>query len=152
MSTIGDTDEGKARSSVWPVYLAAAIVALVSLGLLTRVIQIWIAGYYLDLPFRVALCGIWGFLGLLTTWGLVRLRPWGWWSVVVWSVIPLGVFGVFILFLAVWGGDSITTTAQANSIILLVSILYATWVGTIALLVWLLATRRRLFFPERRSL
>ena len=42
-----DTDEGRPQPSVWPVYLAAGVLALT------------------------------GILGVIAAVGLVRLRPWG---------------------------------------------------------------------------
>jgi len=133
MNTLSDTDEGRARPSVWPVYVAAAVIVAVSLELVLRTPLgprpqggLTEAG---KLCFLVA-CTI----GVLIAWGLVRLYPWGWWCAAVWTIVFLSVTG-FVAFT----GD-------------VVDIAHCLFWATIwALLVWPLATRRRLFFPPKQA-
>lgn len=136
MNTPGDAHEVTARPSLWPVYLAAAIVLVISLRLLTDIAKILIGGYYSGPPHVVAAYAAYALLGVLATWGLVWRRPWGWWSAVVWTVIFVGfaVRSTIPKYIRVYGA------------------VLKWWLSAIAVLVWALVTRRRLFFPERRSL
>ncbi len=68
MSTLGDTDEGKAKPSVWPVYLVAVTIGVGSLSLFHVA-----GGFGIDVVVMML-------FGLAISWGLVRLRPWAWWE------------------------------------------------------------------------
>ncbi len=145
MNTLGDTDEGRARPSVWPVYLVAAVAGLVGLGLLFRglALLVWTVGlisggHYAamlrlgspwELPFFHLGVGVWGIIWAL---GLVRLRPWGWWCTAVFAAVCLAMFVQWLPHgrPIAWG---------------------ASWLGLLALLVWVLASRRQLFFPPKQE-
>ena len=154
MNTLIDTDEGKAKPSVWPVYVAAAIVLLVSLQVLARLVKPMLADILIEyfgdvvrwswVPYAT-----YGFFGVVTTWGLVRPRPWVWWCVVVWSIVFVVAGGAVILYVFFVAGYPPETPAEATGIALLMSLTCAGWVGATAFLTWVLATRRRLFFPPK---
>ena len=159
MDTLRDTDEGRARPSVWPVYVAAVVVGVVSLP------------YLLALPPPIIPIGLFGFV---TIWGLSWLRPWGWWCAVVWtSIFTVGYLLSVRICLAASASDvpleelgilgEILTTATWVAILVFVEPLngfgeavFFVFLGplgliTIALLTWVLATRRQLFFPPKQE-
>ena len=124
MNTLSDTDEGRARPSVWPLYVAAAVL-LIS-GAWTVYSSIDILGMYM-------LVAVWGLIGLLAAFGLMALRPWGWWLAAVWVVALIG-FAV---------RSTIPQYMQVYGVV-------PPWVPpAIVLLAWPLATRRQLFFPPK---
>jgi len=84
MNTLRDTDESKARPSVWPVYVAAGVITLGSVLYVISVIT-W--------PLVL--------FGSVTILGIVRLRPWGWWCGVVWT----GLFTILLLTQE-WAGEA----------------------------------------------
>ena len=125
MNTLRDTDEGRARPSVWPVYVAAGVLLISGAWTVYSAIDILGALYLLP--------SVWGILGLLAAFGLLARRPWGWWSAAVWTVALIGfaVRSSIPQYMRVYGE-------------------VAPWAPpVIALLVWALATRRRLFFPPK---
>ncbi len=79
-----------------------------------------------------------GLFGVLTTVGMIRLRPWGWWCGVLWA-------GVWIVELVVLGVLSLHESDMAVRTPSIVFI--ATCLVVAVLLMVILATRRRLFFP-----
>ena len=79
-------------------------------------------------------------LGFVTAWGLVRLRPWGWWCAVVWVSIFAAGSALFVsLGFFILPGPS-KPDEYVDAFLLLI---------TIVLLIRLLATRRQLFFPPK---
>ncbi len=156
MNTLGGTDEGRARPSVWPVYVAAGVIGLLS-------VQLWYSAFgLLVLAYTpYAICpALSGFFGFLTSWGLVRLRPWGWWCAVVWSIIFIALFGfVFseaphlnlaaIIVYALIARLPVPLMVTAAEITRGVTNPSVRWSAFIILVVVPLATRRRLFFPPK---
>jgi len=130
MNTLSDTDEGRARPSVWPVYVAAAVVGVVGLTLLGIGIWFGLANEDNGMVALGVLHGLLGGLGVVAAWGLFRLRLWAWWCAVVWT-IPAAFTG-FIAF-----------DEEANIIH------YIPWETIWLLLVWPLVARRHLFFPPK---
>ncbi len=141
MNTLRDTDEGKPKPSVWPVYLAAAIVGTVSLGLLALALLVGGSSFP---PPRLAALG-YGLLGVIAAVGLVRLRLWGWWCAVVFMSIfaVLSVVGVIGAIL----DPAEDPNAAAFAVIIGGPVCLAT-IALVALLVRSLGTRRQLFFPH----
>ncbi len=152
MNTLRDTDEGRARPSVWPVYLVAAIIGLHGLSFLGSVVLFPLIAYIAKeaapqaspevlraLKFHIAITAyvpffaVYGVFSVLTTVGALRLRPWSWWCGVVWTVL----YAVY----CIWITMALPVRSPAWTI--------ALSVAQIALLLWLLATRRQLFFPTR---
>ena len=145
MNTLGDTDEEKARPSVWPVYAAAATIGFVSLfgGLLVlpqlahpAEVEYAVAGYVL--------------FGVLTCFGVAWLRPWGWWCAVVWTIIllrllTLGTPSMLLVFryYSKAHPDQPLASWLVPGLVLVLSV----WGAFTALLVWPLVARRQLFFP-----
>ena len=155
MNTLRDTDEGRARPSVWPVYVMSATILLDS-----------VSSYFWDWvpplsPMYVAhlekfeqllpcandfallmqplvpyalLFGLYGWLGIVAAIGLVQLRYWGWWSAVAWTA------GRFLW--AIFVGANMPSHCWSISETLLNLALFA-------MLAWVLATRRQLFFPPK---
>ncbi len=133
MNTHRDTDEGKARPSVWPVYVVAAIVGAVSLQAVAGLFS----GLYFNSPVVL--------FGFVTIWGLVRLRRWGWWCGAVWTSLAIvGLVGLGLAFLA-------TRRDIGGELFLGFFVFFVGLPGliTIALFMWVLATRRQLFFPPK---
>jgi len=156
MDTVRDTDEGRATRSVWPVYLVAAIIGLLSLGdlgfaVLSPVTTPFIREAVREaappvspevlpaLEFRIAmaayapLLAVYGIFGVLTAVGMVRLRPWGWWCGGVWTML----YAVSCILMVM----ALPVRSPAWSI--------ALSGVTIVLFIWPLSTRRRLFFPPK---
>jgi len=154
MNTDRDTDEGRelvkawfarARPSVWPVYVVAAVIGAVSIPVLFLLVE-WLRtpreeGQGVLAYWRpVLLITSIGLFGFVTAWGLVRLRLWGWWCAVVWTIMPTAVLVLIC--------GSLLEPTDSPSLGLLV-FLFVAPLGLVAivLLVWVLATRRQLFFP-----
>ena len=137
MNTRGDTDEGGARPSVWPVYLAAVVIAVFALGGGPLFGPIFVE------PHRV----LYALFGILTCWGVFRLYQWGWWCALVWLIAY-----VMCLSNPPWLLILIKATLVEELDILL-RLWLLVWLlvilAPIPLLVWTLATRRRLFFPAK---
>ena len=150
MNTLSDTDEGRARLSVWPVYVAAVIVGLVSLY-----VSIWTAGdlmYNLKEivggQFESLFQAIGGPFGLLVAYGIARLRRWGW--VCGWLWVPISAF-----LWVMWGWERGCVQAmnraagfpdQAD----IGGVIFAyVWLVAIVLLMCALLVRWQLFFPPR---
>jgi len=152
MNVLGDTDEGRARPSVWPVYLAAAIPGIYGVGDL-GIALLFLAGHITGGPhawFYLMLIQVArGLLGGLTAVGLLLLRPWGWWC----GVVYIAVFVVYVSFkydyvykyvseafeiMVFWPGLYLRPESLAN-------------MGIVALFVWVLTTRRQLFFPPKQE-
>ena len=132
MNTLRDTDEGTATPSVWPVYLAAAIIVGVGALLFCPVVELIL---YYTLFDSFVHCGetipgaVYGLFGFVTAWGVARLRPWAWWCAVAWTITFAMVSLLYVVDEPLWAA--------------------LIWLAAIALLVWPLATRRRLFFPPK---
>lgn len=76
MNTLRDTDEGKARPSVWPVYLTAGVIGYVTLSHLHALTVHWAEFYCLDMLVTTALF-IYVLFGILTCWGGSPTAPVG---------------------------------------------------------------------------
>ena len=79
MNTLGGAQAGRPRPSVWPVYLTAVMIGFVGLSFLTM-------GFF-QATGLFRLYAVYGLFGVVTAIGVVRLRSWGWWSVLVWVAI-----------------------------------------------------------------
>ncbi len=159
MNTLRDTDEGKAKPSVWPVYVMSVVIGLLSLISLAWVWLVpWMAQGYTEYPqyFQqlspgahqfahmmqrlvpyAPLFGLHGLFGIVTAVAAARLRSWGWWCAVIW----LAAYSLWHVFLTVnLGIAEVSLTA---------SLVTAAFYG---LIIWLLATRRQLFFPAKSKM
>ena len=147
-----ENSKGRSRPSAWPVYVMCAVVGVFSFSFAT---WIWFAPQMAQIPpsvyenlspgaqefagfmQRVApyafLFGVYGIFGIVAAVGAGLFRPWGWWFVVVWTVVL--VAWCVLLHLSF----RIRPTSPW-------AILWN--VAFIALIVWLLVTRRRLYFPH----
>ena len=146
MNTLSDTDNSRARPSIWPVYLAAAVVLLISVSLSSNGARRCIfAGEGLLHPLFVFQFS-YGLFGGLAGIGMALLRPWGWWGVVVfagiWTIYGGAACGVAGLFF--WPPHSGLAVMMALFVI-------ASWLGPTILLVSVLTTRRQLFFPPTQE-
>ncbi len=152
MNTLRDTDEGRARPSVWPVYVMSAIIGLFSLSFTGWV---WFVPWTARLPAEVyqhlhpaseefhnliqrfvpyaLLFSLYGLFGIATAVGAVLLRSWAWWCAVAWITLYATWYAYVIANLGTSGLSP--TTALIT-------------VAFYALIIWPLATRRRLFFPR----
>ena len=152
MNTPTDTGEGRARPSVWPVYVAAAIiggaslVAPVFLGLL--LLQVDSAA---DLVFSVF--GVIGGLvamapvAILASVGLIMLRPWGWVCGLLWGAGFAGIWGCATMFEVmnfIYGYPQVLLTLDHVQTL---SVSTTVGLAILALVIWPLATRYRLFHP-----
>ena len=152
MNTLRDTDEGRARPSVWPVYLAAAIIGLVSLFVpLVLILLLLRDDNAADLVFTV-----FGVIGgplvmapvaILASVGLIMLRLWGWVCGLLWATVFAVTLGVGTVFETMdFINDSpqgLLTLDQVQT----VSVSTTVGLAILALVVWPLATRYRLFYP-----
>ncbi len=127
MNTLSDTDEGRASPSVWPVYVTAVMIGVLSLIFLGP-IAISATGLF-------RLYAVYGLFGIVTVVGVVRLRSWGWWTALIWVAIYAAIL--------VWG-TVLTSRLGAPPGWGAFPVL-GLQVGFFA---WFLATRRRLFFPR----
>ncbi len=155
MNTLRDTDEGRARLSVWPVYVMCVLVGLYSLAAvgypmvasgvvrlmsppdvyqtLDPHMQRWVDWHRLLLPY-VALLAVWGVFGIVAAIGAARFRPWAWWGVALWIVVFAGHWASRCVYLK--SGVAFACVGIA-------------WT---ALIVWPLLTRRQLFFRAKSEM
>jgi len=143
VNTLGDTDESRARPSVWPVYVAAAVIGLMTLSriVLPALVVDW-DGYYLD-PYLLVLLAIWLLFGMLTCWGLIRLRLWAW----LCAGLGTAVFAYWdMVALLAAQRSSLITHLPANIGGFTVPAAVA-----IPVIAWALATRWQLFFPSKQA-
>ena len=141
MNTLSDTDEGKARPSVWPVYVAAGIVGVIGLSFLYFGICFGLANEdngVEALAFGV-LFGLTGALGFAAAWGLFRLRPWAWWWVVLSSSVVVGSCLIGLFGLVVFPHTRLAIGARDSSFLLILAVP----------LLWILVTHQDLFFPPK---
>ena len=130
MNTLSDTDERKARLSVWPVYVAAVAVACACgqfLFIFAYSGEYGWERYPTEMVFYVT----WIILGVMAIAGLAMLRPWGWWCAAV--------------FAAGWAVFWLVMLLSRN----LPLILSLPNLALLALLIRALTTRRQLFFPPQ---
>ena len=143
MNTLRDADEGRARPSVWPVYVAAGGVMTVGTLCLAIGLSLVFSGSgrgWLNTIFLSSTTL--GLFGVLTTIGMIRLRPWGWWC----GVLFAGVWTIQLAMLAAQSLHAPDVTFLASTIPFV-----ATWLVAAVLLMVVLATRRRLFFPPKQD-
>ena len=153
MNTLRDTEEGRARPSVWPVYVAAGVVGLASLYIST-----WAAGSFMRYPALVEdIVGgqlerlyqvIGGPLGLLSAYGLARLRRWGW--VCGWLWVPISAV---LWVMRGWEEGCDAAMSRIQGLPAQTHIGWAVfawvWLVAIVLLMCALVARRPLFFPPK---
>ncbi len=165
MTTLSDTDEGRARPSVWPVYVAAGVVliagvwilvasgivllALITVGLeQPRPVPAWFGGLY------VLASTAYGLFGVITAIGMIRLRPWAWWCALAWLWVFISS-GFLVLADAAFVAGSymddfpMFPADARRDAELTFSLGGPVWLITVVLLIWTLSTRRRLFFPPK---
>ena len=133
MNTLIDTDEGRARPSVWPVYVVAAVIGVASL--------------VIALPNFSSLLGPRGFLvffGLLTAYGLFRLRTWAWWCALLWTVVVAVTVTLVMLLVALCSGMAAAESGHSTSGWWAIAMVPG--FALVVLLVWPLVARRQLFF------
>ena len=161
MNTLSDTDEGKARPSVWPVYVAAVVIGLTSLHLCCMLVtQAYVdSSLVLSIGAKVLFMlavywplTIYMLLGILASWGILRFRPWGWWCGVLWTItLAIGAWwflpGIYFLFL-MWHGRNWGTLAREIAEEIGFTVAGLSILVLLVLVTWPLATRRRLFFPR----
>ena len=148
MNTLSDTDKPKARPSVWPVYAIAAPIGLMGL-LLGLMVFSPVQGTPIESLMAAAMLGAPGLFAIATAYGLLMLRPWGRWFAVVWTgVFTAGcvALGVYLL-MAAENADIKDAEPEATFLRLF---------GQVSLImvipfVWVLATRRQLFFPPKQE-
>ncbi len=153
MNTLSDTDEGRARLSVWPVYVMSAIIGLFSLTFLS---WMWFVPMMAQMPAEAVqqlspgaqnfqrlvqqlasyapVFSLYGLFGVATAVGVALVRRWAWWCAVTW----------FALYTA-WQVSLVATVgiSRTSPIAVLMTVAFY------ALIVWLLATRRRLFLATK---
>ena len=152
MNTLRDTDEGRARPSVWPVYVTSGMIGIFGavgvyacfLGVLAFP-KVPPEGTWMYV-FVAVYMGLFGGFSLVTAIGIILLRPWAWRLATVWGCL-IGLGGLASL------GErarDILFTPEASFFKLdkgLYHILVA--LAVVAFIVWTLNTRRRLFFPPK---
>jgi len=167
MNTLSDTDEDRARPSVWPVYVAMVAITL-ACGVILPFMPIGGKYGWQEFPTLIVFGAASVLLGVVAIAGLATLRPWGWWCGAGW----MSIFTGYVVGL-VWVGLIVPTAFMSFAPFSLlwwpnkycwVSIPFApfefpswllSWPGllstsmfAIVLLTWALVTRRRLFFPR----
>ena len=156
MNTLSDTDEGRARPSVWPVYVAAVVILVVGLGLLYPVVDYLsfmvvsegsLGNFETSYLMPVLLYSSIGLFGCVTALGLVLLRSWGWWCAAVWA----GIFAAGLVYLGLGCLTSPGLLAIGGGAALLFFIVFVAPLGLVAIvqLIRLLETRRQLFFSTK---
>ena len=152
MNTLRDTDKRRARPSVWPVYLAAAIIVAVGVWVIYPFIGPYVFFHprteWADLlRSPLGLVVAWVLLGFVAAVGLVGLRPWARWYA-----------ALFAVTCTAWGGlglsDAIVVSVFAPELAWPTAdyiIEITPWLAVAVLLVVVLVTRRQLFFPPKQE-
>jgi len=147
MNAPRDTDERKARPSVWPVYVAAGVIGLVSLFLpLVLILLVLQDDSAADLVFTVF--GVMGGpvimapVAILASVGLVMLRPWGWLCGFLWVTVSALTWGAGTVF-----GIMDLTHGFPHDPVQIMSVSTTAGLVALAAVIWPLATRYRLFYP-----
>ena len=138
MNTLTDTDEGRARPSVWPVYVAAVVVLIVDLQ------NLFFPGVMLT---QAAL----GLIGVAAAIGMLLLREWGWWCGILFAGVWIVLLGMPLLWMIF---DVLLTTRSHGPVptpLASIMVFLAVCLVPVSLLLWVLATRRRLFFPPKQE-
>ena len=147
MNTLSDTDEGRARpyiGPIWPVWIVCVVLLslLMSVDFLAEAFGL-IDDYYVKGPEEVlspisltsliSLVGLFlgAALGWLAVWGVAKLRAWGWWCAAIW------IGGLLVRTLLLIRGSP---WSLFGTVLLL---------NMYAILVWPLIAWRRLFFPPK---
>ena len=149
MNTLSDTGEGRARPSVWPVYVAKVVLVAVGTGLAHPGLE-GLASYQLgtgaNVLGRAGLQAALAVLGFVAIVGLAALRAWGWWCAVIFTA-GLAVLGGWVLLSRIVLSSHRPDIAPSTEVIVIATV----WLTAIVLLMWVLATRRRLFFPPKQA-
>ena len=115
--------------------MAAGVVGICSIWSLFA--ALFFAGEFSGATAAVVWFTIYGLFGVATVVGIVQLRSWGWLCVLVWTVILAAIY-VWALVLSLrFGPGSIRREA------------IPAYTAVILFLVWVVATRQRLFFPPK---
>ena len=175
MNTLSDTDESRARPSVWPVYLAIVAITL-ACGVIVPFVLVGGEYGWQKFPTLMAFGVASALLGLVAVGGLAMRRPWGWWCGVGWT----SIFAAYVGWFAWVGLIAPTNSSEFMSAarffffwpftyswlgipfleffpydlpwwLLSWPGLLSTSISTIVVLTWVLVTRRRLFFPPKRE-
>jgi len=133
-----------ARPSVWPVYVAAAVVVLISVPLVTSRAGTYVSAGGQALYLRFLFQLLYGLFAVLTAVGMVLLRSWAWWCGVVFTAIWTVYMGALcgIVGTLLW-------PPRSGFAIMMGLFVVASWLGPTILLVAILTTRRQLFFPPK---
>ncbi len=153
MNTLRDTNERQARPSVWPVYVAGAIIGLFSLSftgwvwflpmMAQQPADVWQQLHPASEDFHnliqqfvpyALLFSLYGLFGIATAVGAVLLRSRAWWCAVAWVTLYAAWY---VYVIANVGVSGLSPTKALIT------------VAFYALIIWPLATRRRLFFPPK---
>ncbi len=149
MNTLSDTDEGRARPSVWPVYVMSVVFGfegflLTAIGLIT----LWVLQRHGEFSWAWAqslgmsgktmarglacLVGVFGLLCMVAAVNASKLRPWAWWFIAV--VVAVKLVGSFAALAGDYAEYSLGDIVIGGCMFFV--------------LCWPLVTRRRLFFPR----
>jgi len=151
MNTLTDTDEDRGKPSPWPVYVMSGIIGLFSLPFLS---WMWFVPMMAQMPTEAVqqlspgaqnfqhllqqlvpytpVFGLYGLFGIATAVGVALVRRWAWWCAVAW----LALYTAWQVYLT--AHLEISYTSPTGVLIT---------VAFYGLIIWSLATRRRLFFP-----
>ena len=156
MNTPVDTDEHKAKPSVWPVYVAAAVVLITSVGLALLGGGILLAAEDLVGQFRAQpefssiflAVAAWGLFGVVAAIGMLRLRGWGWWCGSLFAGVWLAgsVLALLGTVLAAFPPGRVVAPRYAPTD---TTVFLSAGLVVAFLLLGVLGTRRRLFFPPK---
>ncbi len=149
MNTPRDTDEGRARPSVWPVYVAAAVIVAVGVWVIYPLIGPYVffrpRTEWVDLlRSPLGLVVAWVLLGFVAAVGLVGLRSWAWWCAVIFTAgwALEGASAVLDRIVVSFHRPDIQPSTEV--------IRFATaWLVVLALMLVPLVARRQLFFPPK---
>ncbi len=150
MNTLRDTDEGRARPSVWPVYVMSAVFGLQSLLIVAIAVcavwevqqpeeSYWTGAQILGVSGKTMVTGIACLFGLFGLFCIVaavsasKLRPWAWWFFAVLSAVCLPGIA--------WEMWHDYAEYSLQEIVVKGCLLF--------LVLWPLVTRRQLFFSPK---
>ncbi len=147
-----DTDDGKARPSVWPVYVWAVVLLVGGLLLLYPVVDYLsvvvgegtLENFESSYLMPVLLYSSIGLFGCVTALGLVLLRSWGWWCAAVWA----GIFAVGLVSSGL-GCLDLWNIGETGPLFFFIVFVAPLGLVAIVLFIRMLRTRRQLFVPPK---